>query len=130
MQTNKSHFQVKLWYANKEYNLRLGHLVSIWTPHVSSPTSTSMTLQNASLVTSIFPERDNTCHFMVQERSDEGVLCKTPLGYGDGTQLNGLMTLKNYIGGGHAVVGGKIIVCVRSIGSRKKCMCDLPRKWH
>ena len=80
-----------------------------------------MTVRDASLVTSIFPERDNSCYFMVQEQSDEGVMCKTPSGYRDGKQLDGLMTLKNFIEGGHEVADGKILVCVKSIGARKKC---------
>lgn len=112
---------MKLWYAKVDYQLRLGHLVSIWTPHLSNADSSSLTLQNVSLVTSIFPERDNSCYFKAEEHSDEGVLCKTPLGYRDGKQLDGLMTLKNYIDGGHEVAGGKILVCVKSIGARKKC---------
>lgn len=96
-------------------------LVSIWTPHISNAESSSATLQDASLVTSIFPERDNSCYFMVQEQSDEGVLCKTPLGYRDGKQLDGLITLKNYIDGGYEIPGGKVLVCVKSIGARKTC---------
>ena len=112
---------MKLWYANVDYQLRLGHLVSIWTPHISNAESSSLTLQDASLVTSIFPERDNSCYFMVQENSDEDVLCKTPLGYRYGKQLDGLITLKNYTDGGHEVPGVRLLVCVKSIGSRKKC---------
>jgi len=112
---------VKLWYAKVDYQLRLGHLVSVWTPHISNAENSSLTLRDAALVTSIFPERDNSCYFMVQEQSDEGVLCKTPLGYRDGKQLNGLITVKNYIDGGHEIVGCKVLVCVKSIGGRKKC---------
>ena len=113
--------QVKLWYANVDYQLRLVHLVSIWTPHISSAESSSLALQDTALVASIFPERDNSCYFIVQEKSDEGVLCKTPQGYRDGKQLDGLITLKNYVDGGHEVAEGKVLVCVKSIGGRKKC---------
>ena len=70
---------------------------------------------------SIFPERDNSCYFMVQELSDEGVLCKTPLGYREGRPLDGLMTLKNFVEGGSEVAEGKVLVAVKSIGGRKKC---------
>ena len=59
---------------------------------------------------------------MIQERSDGGVLCKTPLGYRDGRQLDSLITLKNYIDGGHEVDGVKVLVAVKSIGSRKSCI--------
>jgi len=109
-----------LWYAKIEYNLRLGQLVSIWTPHISNAESNSLPLDNASLVTSIFPERDNTCYFMVQQNSDDGTLCRTPKDYVDGKQLAGLMTLKNFAEGGHEVTNGRILVCVKSIGGRKK----------
>lgn len=114
-------FVVKLWYAKIDYKLRLGHLVSIWAPHISNAESSSIIMQDTSLVTSIFPERDNSCYFMVQENSDEGVLCKTPPGYRDGKQLDGLITLKNYIDGGHEVPGARVLVCVKSIGGGKKC---------
>lgn len=78
-----------------------------------------MTLQRASLVTSIFPERDNSCYFLVQE-SDDGTLCKMPLGYKENKELEGLMTLKNFIEGGYDVDDGKILVCVKSIGTKRK----------
>ena len=112
---------MKLWYAKVDYGIHLGVLVSIWTPHVSNAESNALTVKDASLVTSIFPERDNSCYFMVQTQSDEGVMCKTPLGYRDGRQLDGLMTLKSFIEGGHELTDGKILVCVKSIGARKKC---------
>ena len=32
------------------------------------------------------------------------------------------MTLKSFIEGGYDVPDGKILVCVKSIGGRKKCM--------
>ena len=52
----------------------------------------------------------------------------TPLGYEEGKQLAGLMTLKNFVEGGHEVVDGKILVCVKSIGGRKKCESSLYSK--
>lgn len=83
--------------------------------------ASSLSLRNASLVTSIFPERDNSCYFMVQDSADSATLCRTPLGYRDGKQLAGLMTLKNFVEGGSDVEDGKILVCVKSVGGRKKC---------
>ena len=112
---------MKLWYAKIDYNLRIGLLVSIWTAHVSNAESGSLMVRDTSLVTSIFPERDNSCYFMAQEKSDEGMVCKSPLGYRDGEQMDGLMTLKNFIEGGYELADGKILVCVKSIGGRKKC---------
>ena len=63
---------------------------------------------------------------MVQEQSDEGTLCKTPLGYRDGAQLAGLMTVKSFVDGGYDAAGRKILVCVKSIGARKKCKFGRP----
>ena len=81
-------------------------------------------MQDTAHVISIFPERDNTCYLLVQEQSDEGVLCKTPLGYRDGKQLGGLITLKNYIDGGHEIPDARVLICVKSIGGRKRCECQ------
>jgi hypothetical protein len=58
---------------------------------------------------------------MIHENSDEGVQCKKPLGYKEGHPLTGLMTLRNFIDGGYDVANGRILVCVKSIGARKKC---------
>ena len=80
-----------------------------------------MTCQTSALMTSIFPEKDNSCYFLVQEKSDDGTLCKAPLGYKEGKQLPGLMTLKSFVEGGSEVVGARILVCVKSIGGRKTC---------
>ena len=99
--------------------------MSLWSPHISNAESNSLILQHASLVTSIFPERDNSCYFLVQENSDEGVLCKTPLGYRSGKQLDGLITLTNFMDGAHEAAAGKVLVCVKSIGGRKKCTAAL-----
>ena len=49
------------------------------------------------------------------------VLYRTPHGYKAGRQLAGLMTLKNFIQGGSDVTEGKVLVCIKSIGARRKC---------
>jgi hypothetical protein len=103
-----------------QYSIRLGQLVSVWAPHVSSGEYGTLSTANAPLFVSIFPERDRTCHFMIHETSDQGVLCKTPLGYRDGQQLGNLMTLSGFLEGGYDVRDGKILVVVKSIGARKK----------
>ena len=59
----------------------------------------------------MFPERDRSCCFVVQENSDTGVLCKRPLGYRQSRPLAGLMTLRSFIEGGYDVVDAKILVC-------------------
>jgi hypothetical protein len=104
--------------------LRLGQLVSIWTPHVSDGEHCSLACAQVPLFTSIFPERDHSCHFMLHENSDKGIQCKRPLGLEKHQALSGLMTLKNFVDGGYDVMEGRILVCVKSIGARKKCERD------
>lgn len=72
-------------------------------------------------MTSIFPEKDNSCYFLIQEKSDDGTMCKMPMGYQEDKQLPGLMTLKSFLEGGHEVLDAKVLVCVKSIGGRKTC---------
>jgi hypothetical protein len=103
-----------------EYQLRLGQLISIWTPHISNGEHGTLSSVQAPLFTSIFPERDRSCHLMIHENSDTGVKYKKPLGYRKHEALPGLMTLKNFIDGGYDVVEGRILVCVKSIGAKKK----------
>ncbi|KAL9006832.1 MAG: hypothetical protein Q9188_000443 [Gyalolechia gomerana] len=114
---------IRLWYAKVDYELRLGQLVALWTFHIS-PTEYarhgSSMHQSASYATSIFPERDNSCYFMVQADKDIGMLFKKPLGYTNGKQLTGLMNLRNFVDGGHEIANGRVLVCVKSIGGRKK----------
>lgn len=124
------HHQVKLHYAKVDYGLRLGLLVSVWTPHVShadTSASSSLTVPDAALVTSIFPERENSSCIEVREESEGGGgLCKTSTDIRcKGKQLPGLITLKNYIEGGHEVAVAKVLVCVKSVGGRKRCKCTL-----
>lgn len=68
----------------------------------------------------MFPERDNTCYLLIQENSDDGTLCKIPQGYNSGKQLAGLITLKNFIDGGYDIADGKVLVCIKSVGTHKK----------
>ena len=75
------------------------------------------------LFISIFPEGDQSCYFQVHEEGtdiDEHAVCRTPLGYREGKALPGLMTLKNFVEGGFEIVGCKVLVCVKSIGSKKQ----------
>lgn len=54
------------------------------------------------------------------EDLDDGKLCKRPLDYVDGKPLEKLLTLKDYIDGGHEMINVKLLVCVRSVGAKKK----------
>lgn len=105
------------------YEVRLGHLVSVWTPHTSQTDTFSPALPNASIAISIFPERDHASYFMIHTDSDDGTLCKKPQGYRPGRELPRLFTLKGFIQSGHEVADGKIIVCVKSIGGKRKRTC-------
>ncbi|KAL8693243.1 MAG: hypothetical protein Q9224_003792, partial [Gallowayella concinna] len=119
--------KVKLWYLKVDYQLRLGQLVSVWTSLISGADtsgSVSVTIQNAACTIDIFPERDNRCYFMVHADKDDGPLSGAPHGYGydDDKQPSNLKTLKRFIEGGYDVPTAKVLVCVKSIGGRKKRM--------
>lgn len=79
-----------------------------------------MSIQSAIHSTTLHPERDANCHFEVDNNRENTTLLRKPLGYDEGEQLAGLMTLKNYFDGGHEVIGSKVLLCVKSIGSRKQ----------
>lgn len=113
---------VRLWYANTAYKLRLGHLVTVWTVHVSNNSEyNSLAPSTAPLFTSIFPEGERNCHFMIHENSDDGTRFKRPFDCRDSRSLPGLMTLKSFADGGYDVDEPKLLVCVKSIGARKRC---------
>jgi hypothetical protein len=109
---------VRLWYANLEYALKLGQIVTVWTPHISNGEKGALTVSTVPLFTSIFPERDRSCHIRLQEV--DSAEFTSPLGYSDGSPLPWLMTLENFVKGGDDVVYGRIVVCVKGIGVKKK----------
>jgi hypothetical protein len=103
-----------------DYKLRLGQLVSVWTPHISNGEHASLAVAQAPLFASIFPERDRSCHFMLHENSDQGIQFKLPLEYKEGEAVLNLMTLKSFIDGGYDISDARVLVCVKGIGARKK----------
>ncbi|ORY19497.1 hypothetical protein BCR34DRAFT_620953 [Clohesyomyces aquaticus] len=111
---------VRLWYATIDYKARIGQLVTIWTVHVSHGESNSLAPSSAPLFTSIFPERERSCYIMLHENSDDGIMCKTPSGYRDSQSIPGLITVKNFADGGYDIYDCKLLVCVKSVGARKK----------
>lgn len=114
---------VRLWYAEARYKLKLGQLVSVWTVHISSSSEyNSLAPNSAPLFTSIFPESERHCHFMLHENSDDGTRFKRPYRVRESKVLTGLMTLKSFTDGGYDIDEPKLLVCVKSIGARKKCM--------
>lgn len=100
--------------------MRLGHLISIWTPHVSHNATGKLAVASAPLFISIFPEGDRSCHMMVHQIADNGTLYKRPLDHVKGETIPGLMTLTTYITGGHEMNDVKLQLCVKSIGPRMK----------
>lgn len=123
--------QVRLWYAQVDYQLRLGQLVSLFATHISyvDPVgSTSRTVHTASYAATVFPEHDNSCYVDIQADAIYGALMRTPLGYDSEKQLAGLITLKSFIDGGHEVLDGKVLVFVKSVGGRKKCTASIDRR--
>lgn len=96
--------------------------MTVWTPHISNSDHGSVTSTqcNTSLVTSIFPERDRSCHLMLQASSATASQCRTPLDYRKNRSIPGLMTLHTFLHGGHEIANGRIMLCVKSIGPRKK----------
>jgi hypothetical protein len=113
--------QVRLWYAHIEYKIRLGQIVTVWTVHISQGEQASLAPTAAPLFTSIFPERERSCHIKFCDDAEDGTLYKRPYGCEETEVLPGLMTLKNFTDGGHGVEDCKLLVCVKSIGARKRC---------
>ena len=113
---------MKLWYFRAKFEtIVLGRLVSVFTPHVSA--SEPGGVSNVPFVT-IIPERDRSSYFVVHRDGEtvegsQGV--SVPLGYDeDKRELGDLITLKGFFDGGHDLDGVKILVCVKSVGRRKK----------
>jgi hypothetical protein len=63
---------------------------------------------------------------MIHESSDDRTLCTRPYNCRDTDVLPGLMTLKNFAGGGYDVDACKVLVCVKSMGARKTCELSTP----
>jgi hypothetical protein len=118
--------QVRLWYAKKHYQVRLGQLVSIWTPYASNGERGLFSVSVAPLFTSIFPERDRHCYIMLHDHCDTSTRFRLPLGYSDDGETADivarpeLMTLKTFVSGGHDVANSRLLLCVKGVGARKK----------
>ena len=110
---------MRLWYANVRYSLRLGQVVSVWTPHVSNGEHGSLAVPHAPLFTSVFPERDRSCHFAIHEDGFLADRFRTPLGYDAGESLPNLMALRSFVDGGHDVPDARLLLCVKAVGAKK-----------
>jgi len=117
---------VRLWYNNTVYPIRLGQLVTLWTVHVSNSSEhNSLAPSTAPLFTSIFPEGERNCYFIIHENSDDGTQFKRPFNCKDSSTLPGLMALKTFADGGYDMDDPKLLVCIKSIGAHKKCTSSL-----
>ena len=114
--------EVKLYFPQKEYPLKLGQLLTIWTVFISSPSRAgTITIGSVGVHANLFPGRVSSDHIMIHTNESTNGICRTPLDYHRGKPLQGLMALDSYLTSGHdGVVGAKILVCVKSIGARKK----------
>ena len=75
----------------------------------------------ASYFIDVFPEKHSRSEYlMIHNSGTAGGPCRIPLHYEEGEQLVGMMTISSYLDGGHEISDAKILVCVKSIGSRKK----------
>ena len=112
--------KVRLRCSEMEHQLRLGQLVKVWTPHISIADYDTLASRRVSLFTWVFPAKDNSCYFQIQNESNRGAMCKTPLGYQGGKRLPGLITLKDFVNGRHEIMRPKILVCVNGVEKRRK----------
>jgi hypothetical protein len=91
--------------------------VTVWTPHVSNGEHGVFSVSSVPLFTSIFPERDRSCHIRVQEI--DSAEFTSPLGYIEGSPLPWLMNLENFAQGGNDVLHSRVLVCVKGVGVKK-----------
>ncbi|EDN91607.1 hypothetical protein SS1G_01010 [Sclerotinia sclerotiorum 1980 UF-70] len=113
---------VKLYFANQPYPLKLGQLLSIWTAFISDTSKSDGAPTSGILVcANLFPGRNTSDHIMIHTHSGASDVCRIPLGYIKGEPLPGLMTIEAYLNGGYdGILDIKLLVCVKSIGARKK----------
>jgi hypothetical protein len=111
-----------LYFPRKEYPLKLGQLLTVWTLFISDASKASTSVIPSVIVyANLFPGRVTSDHLMIHTTSSTDAICRMPLDYHKDQPLQGLMTLNSYAGSGHdGVPGAKILVCIKSIGARKR----------
>jgi hypothetical protein len=119
---NSPSWQVKLYFAHNPFPLKLGYLVSIWTGFISDmPKGDAATIQGVIVCANLFPGRVTSDHIMIHTTLGTNDLCHTPIDYHKGQPLPGLMALDSWVRDGHdGVNGAKILVCVKSVGAKRK----------
>lgn len=114
--------QVKLFFAQKPYPVKLGQLLTFWTNFISDNTKAEGgAITSVNINANMFPGRVTSDHVMIHTSLAGDTLCRTPLEYKKGQDLPGLMTVDAWLKGGHdGVAGVKLLVCVKSIRGTKK----------
>jgi hypothetical protein len=94
------HSQLKLYFANKNFPLKLGQLLSIWTDFISDTLKAETTpiAPPVTTLANLFPGRNTSDHVMIHTHAGAEAVCRLPLKYDKGQSLSGLMTLESYIG--------------------------------
>ena len=77
-----------------------------------------MTLRTA-LCISIFPEKEAGSHLKILDGLEDESAHRRPSDWGD-DRSNGLMTISEFMQGGHELRDAKILVAIKSVGARKK----------
>ncbi|TVY91344.1 hypothetical protein LAWI1_G003655, partial [Lachnellula willkommii] len=115
-------WQVKLYFAHNPYPLKLGYLVSIWTGFISDTSKgDAVTINGVIVCANLFPGRVTSDHIMIHTTLGTNALCHAPIGFRKGQPLPGLMALESWVRDGHdGVQGAKILVCVKSVGAKRK----------
>ncbi|TVY57712.1 hypothetical protein LCER1_G001285 [Lachnellula cervina] len=113
---------VKLYFAHNPYPLKLGYLVSIWTGFISDTLKgEAVTINGVIVCANLFPGRVTSDHIMIHTTLGTNALCHVPIGFRKGQPLPGLMALESWVRDGHdGVQGAKILVCVKSVGAKRK----------
>jgi len=114
--------KIKLFFAQKAYPLALGQLVSFWTAFVSDHTKGEAgDVARVGIGANMFPGRVTSDHVMIHTSSGGEAICRVPLAYKKGEDLEGLMTVDCWLKGGYDSVSGvRLLGCVKSLGPTKK----------
>ncbi|OHE94023.1 hypothetical protein CORC01_10715 [Colletotrichum orchidophilum] len=116
--------------------LVIGQLVTIWATWAGiTGGSNHLRIPYVTMYTPINPTEVGTKQFIqfLPDTAENQRLCRTPIECDRDQQepkpLPGLMTLCQYLKTGHDISGARIIVCVKSVGSRRRIITrDLARE--
>ena len=112
---------MKLWQLRVLFSVSIGQLVSVFTNHVSASDHTSRFRKSSLYFIDVFPERHPSSeYFIIHVEEADKSRCRQPIGYEEGEQLTGLMTVQSFLDGGYDISDPKVLACVKSIGCRRK----------